>query len=192
MLIMLRHGQTAANAKALLQGRMNLELDEEGRDQAARSGKYLREAFPDAFVISSPLIRAQQTAVQISDNVVVDDRFIELDYGQWDGVALSDVDATQWALWREDPSFRPPNGETLVELDARVRPALLELSERATHGDVIIVSHVSPIKSAVTWALGTGPETTWRMHLDRASICRIAVSARGMSLTSFNDTAHLR
>jgi probable phosphoglycerate mutase len=191
VLILLRHGQTAANAKALLQGRMNLPLDPEGELQAKRSGEFLREKYPDALVVCSPLTRAHQTACAISDNVTIDERFIELDYGDWDGVALTDVDQTLWAQWRNDPSFRPPGGETLVELDARVRPAFDEISERARTGDVIVVSHVSPIKSGVTWALGTGPETTWRMQLDRASICRIAIGPRGPGLVGFNETSHL-
>ena len=191
MLILLRHGQTAANAKALLQGRMNLPLDPEGERQAARSGEYLREKFPDALVVCSPLTRAHQTASAITGNVSIDERFIELDYGDWDGVALTDVDQTLWAQWRNDPSFRPPGGETLVELENRVRPAFEEISERAQTGDVIGVSHVSPIKSGVTWALGTGPETTWRMQLDRASICRIAIGPRGPALHGFNETSHL-
>jgi probable phosphoglycerate mutase len=191
MLILLRHGQTAANAKALLQGRMNLPLDPEGERQAARSGEFLREKYPDALVVCSPLTRAHQTASAITGNVTIDERFIELDYGDWDGVALTDVDQTLWAQWRNDPSFRPPGGETLVELDNRVRPAFEEISERARTGDVIVVSHVSPIKSGVTWALGTGPDTTWRMQLDRASICRIAVGPRGPALLGFNETSHL-
>ena len=191
MLILLRHGQTTANAQALLQGHMNLPLDPVGERQAQRSGEYLRSAFPNALVISSPLTRAHQTASAVSADVVVDERFIELDYGQWDGIPLTDVDAQSWADWRADPSFRPPGGETLVELDARVRPALDELSERAQHGHVIVVSHVSPIKSGVTWALGVGPEVSWRCQLDRASICRIAISPRGPSLVALNDTSHL-
>ena len=191
MLILLRHGQTTANAQALLQGHMNLPLDPEGERQAQRSGEYLRAAFPDALVISSPLTRAHQTALAVSSNVLIDERFIELDYGQWDGIALTDVDAQSWADWRADPGFRPPGGETLVELDARVRPALDEIAERAQHGHVIVVSHVSPIKSGVTWALGVGPEVSWRCQLDRASICRIAISPRGPSLVALNDTSHL-
>ena len=170
---------------------MNLPLDPEGERQAARSGEYLREKFPDALVVCSPLTRAHQTASAITGNVTIDERFIELDYGDWDGVALTDVDQTLWAQWRNDPSFRPPGGETLVELDNRVRPAFEEISERAQTGDVIVVSHVSPIKSGVTWALGTGPETTWRMQLDRASICRIAIGPRGPALLGFNETSHL-
>ena len=180
-----------ANAQALLQGRMNLPLDAEGERQAQRCGEYLRESFPDALVISSPLTRAHQTAEAVSKDVVIDDRFIELDYGQWDGLPLTAVDAELWTTWRADPSFRPPGGETLVELDERVRPALDELSERAQHGHVIVVSHVSPIKSGVTWALGVGPEVSWRCQLDRASMCRIAISPRGPSLVALNDTSHL-
>lgn len=191
MLILLRHGQTTANAQALLQGRMNLPLDPEGERQAQRCGEYLRASFADALVISSPLTRAHQTALAVSENVLIDDRFIELDYGQWDGVPITEVDAEHWATWRSDPTFRPPGGETLVELDERVRPALDALSDRAQHGHVIVVSHVSPIKSAVTWALGVGPEVSWRCQLDRASICRIAISPRGPSLVALNDTSHL-
>ena len=191
MLILLRHGQTAANAASLLQGRIDLPLDETGIAQARRSGEHLRSMYSDLVVISSPLLRARETAAAIADDVLIDERFIELDYGDWDGLALSEVDQQQWQQWRHDASFRPPNGETLVELDARVQPALDELVDRARNATVVVVSHVSPIKSAVAWAMGVGPETSWRMHLERASMCRIAIGPRGPSLHSFNDTSHL-
>lgn len=170
---------------------MNLPLDSVGISQAQQCGDFIRQQFPHAHVISSPLLRAQQTAERISERVVIDERFIELDYGQWDGVALTDVPQDQWALWRADPSFRPPGGETLLELDARVQPALEELAERARTEHVVVVSHVSPIKSAITWALGVGPHITWKMHLDRASICRITIGPRGPALAGMNETAHL-
>jgi len=191
VLILLRHGQTTANAQALLQGRIDLPLDQEGTAQAMRCGVHIRSQYPGARVISSPLQRARQTASAISDEVEVDERFIELDYGDWDGVALRDVDQVQWQEWRNDPHFRPPNGESLVELDHRVRPALEELIAESKDQDIVVVSHVSPIKSAITWALGVGPEVTWRCHLDRASICRILATPRGPSLSGMNETAHL-
>ena len=191
MLILLRHGQTTANAQSLLQGRIDLDLDVVGQQQAALCGQFVRQHFPHARIVSSPLLRAQQTALAISQHVEIDERFIELDYGSWDGIAMSAIDPAQWAGWRSNPHFRPPNGESLVELDERVRPALEELREEAMEKHIVIVSHVSPIKSAVTWALGTGPESTWRMHLDRASICRVAVTSRGATLAGFNETGHL-
>ena len=57
---------------------------------------------------------------------------------------------------------------------------------------VVIVSHVSPIKSAVGWALGTGPETSWRMFLATASITEVTIGPFGASLHRFNATAHLQ
>lgn len=192
MLILLRHGQTAANAASLLQGRIDLPLDDVGREQARRSGEFIRDMYGDVVVMSSPLMRARETAAAITDNVHIDERFIELDYGDWDGVSMSDVDQVKWRQWRDDPSFRPPNGETLLELDARVQPALEEIADLAREKNLVIVSHVSPIKSAVAWAMGVGPDTSWRMHLERASMCRIAIGPRGPSLHSFNDISHLR
>jgi broad specificity phosphatase PhoE len=191
MLILLRHGQTTANAGGLLQGHMDLPLDATGIEQARLCGEYLRNQYPGAVVVSSPLLRAQQTAEAIGAAVVINENFIELDYGQWDGVAMSEVDQAQWSQWRNDPTFRPPGGESLIELDERVRPALVELCEIALTSHVIIVSHVSPIKSAITWALNVGPEATWRCHLDRASVTRIQVGPRGPALAGFNDVSHL-
>jgi len=186
-----RHGRTHANAQALLQGHMDPPLDEIGVDQARRTAHVLNDLYPNATVISSPLQRARATAEAISDNIVIEDRFIELDYGAFDGVPMTQIPNDVWDKWRTDHHFRPPDGESLAELDVRVHAALAELSERAHDEDIIVVSHVSPIKSAVVWALSGDNSMTWRCMLDRASITRIAVSHRGASLIGFNDTAHL-
>ena len=55
--------------------------------------------------------------------------------------------------------------------------------------NVVVVSHVSPIKSAVAWALGAGVEIAWRSHLSHASICRIDIRRNGPVLYAFNETA---
>lgn len=190
MLILVRHGRTAVNAGGRLQGHMDVPLDDTGVAQARAVGEVLRRTFPGARVISSPLVRALDTARAIVDEPEIDRRFIELDYGDWDGLRMDEV-GDAWRRWRDDPHLRPPNGETLVELDDRVRPALLELSGDARNGDVIVVSHVSPIKSAVTWTLGAGPELTWRLSLHRASICTVRIGPNGPVLESFNETGHL-
>lgn len=191
MLILVRHGRTHANAQALLQGHMDPPLDEVGVDQAHRTAMVLNDLYPNATVISSPLQRARTTAAAISDNVIIDERFIELNYGDYDGLPMTDIPHDVWQKWRTNHHFRPPNGETLAELDERVHVALHDVSERAHDEHVIVVSHVSPIKSAVVWALSGDTSMTWRCMLDRASITRIAVSNRGPSLVGFNDTAHL-
>lgn len=188
MLILLRHGRTKANASGLLQGRIDLELDELGQHQAqaaaAAIGKVDR-------VIASPLVRAQQTAAAFGQPVETDERFIELDYGDWEAKPVKDVPAETWAEWRSDLDFRPPNGETLNELGSRVRGGLADLAAEAVHQNIVVVSHVSPIKASVAWALGTGDDTTWRLFLGQASICRIATTLDSARLIEFNVTAHL-
>ena len=188
MLILVRHGQTAVNAGGRLQGRVDAPLTELGHAQAAAIAGALSDA---SFVVSSPLLRARETAAHISADVVVDDRWTELDYGELDQMPLHEVPADLWAHWRADPSFAPPGGESLVALGDRVREACSELAARATTEDVVVVSHVSPIKAAVAWALAVGDEVSWRMFLDVAAISRIAIGPNGPSLRSWNDCSHL-
>ena len=192
-LILVRHGQTAVNAEGRLQGRIDAPLTELGRRQAAASGAALPAGV--ARVVVSPLLRARQTAeafgLPVSVPVVVDERWIELDYGEWDGLPLRSMATEGWDRWRADPSFAPPGGESLVALVERVSAACADLAAAAEEQDVVVVSHVSPIKAGVAWALGVGPETSWRMFLDVAAICRIGVGPRGPSLLSYNSIAHL-
>ena len=189
MLILVRHGRTAINVGNKLQGRIDHPLDEVGRQQAIEIASVLKNIDR---VISSPLIRAKQTADAFGLPVEVDPRFIELDYGDFDGVLQKDVPAPTWSEWRRNNNFRPPNGETLVELDLRVREALSELIYEARLKNVVVVSHVSPIKAAIAWTIGTEIGSSWRMLLDRASISRIEITENGPSMRGFNDTSHLR
>ena len=188
MLIMLRHGRTKANASGLLQGRIDPELDELGVQQAAAAAGLIG---PVDRVIASPLVRAQQTASALGMAVETDERFIELNYGEWEGRPVKDVPAETWAEWRADLNFRPPGGETLAELGERVRDGLADLAAQAVNSNIVVVSHVSPIKASVAWALGVGDDVTWRLYLGQASICRIATTLDSARLLEFNVTTHL-
>ena len=188
MLILVRHGETAANAEGRLQGRIDLPLNELGRQQANRVAAALRAP---ARVISSPLVRATETAATFGAPVEVDERWIELDYGDYDGRPLTDVPADVWAGWRSDPTWAPPAGESLRDVGRRVRAACQELAPDAVERDIVVVSHVSPIKAAVGWALDADDGIAWRLHLGVAAICRIAIAPGGALLRSFNELAHL-
>lgn len=188
MLLVVRHGRTASNASGLLLGRADPPLDDVGRAQALAVAAAVG---PVDRVIASPLARAQETAAAFGRPVETDERWIELDYGDLDGTPLRDVPAERWAAWRGDPGWRPPGGESLAELGVRVREACAELADEAAERDVVVVSHVSPIKAAAAWAMGVGDEVAWRLHLSPASITRIGVGERGPSLHGFNEVAHL-
>ena len=186
MLILVRHGRTAANASGLLLGRADPALDDVGTAQAAG----VAAALPDVTrVVTSPLARTRATAEALGAPVTVDDRWLELDYGEWDERPLRDIDPAVWATGMSDPGFAPPGGESLEDLDRRVRAACDELAAEAAEHDVVVVSHVSPIKAAVAWALDAGVAVNWHLYLAPASITAVqwwpdgGASMRSFSLT---------
>jgi alpha-ribazole phosphatase len=185
VLILLRHGRTELNATGRLQGRLDVPLDDVGLQQAKAAAVYIG---PVDELIASPLVRAQQTADAFGVPFTTDERWVELSYGIYEGVPHADVPSEAWASWKREPSWVPEGGESLTTLDQRVRGACEELRERAAHRTVAVVSHVSPIKAAVGWALGTGIEISWRSHLSHASICRIDMRRDGPVLFTFNET----
>ena len=191
-IVLVRHGRTALNAAGRLQGRVDEPLDEVGREQARRLAGRLAPILGDGdLVISSPLVRARDTAAVLGRDTTIDERWIEMSYGVFDGVPQGDVDPEIWTRWRNDLRFAPDGGESLADVTERVHRACEDLRERAVDRRIVVVSHVSPIKAAIAWALGTDASTSWRMHLDTAAVTRISVTDRGVALVSFNETHHL-
>ena len=172
-------------------GRADPELTEEGHRQAERLAAALA-AERVAVLLSSPLLRARQTAEAIGEAcavpVVVDDRLVEIDWGAWEGratgsLAQADVDR----LKATDGTA--PEGESLDSLSLRVDSFCTEQLDQ--EGLVVAVSHVSPIKAAAAWALGVEGTVAWRMFLGLASITRVGRGRSGPVLLSFNETGHL-
>ncbi len=193
MLVLVRHGEAAGNAAGVLLGRSDSPLTDRGRAQVAAVAGALGEI---TTVITSPLVRARHTATVLARGlpVSVDERWIEVDYGDQEGEALRAVPAAVWQRWRTDTGYRPAGGESLAEVGARVRRACEELfahhgeGARSDAGDVVVVSHVSPIKAAVAWALGVGDDVVWRLYLSTASVTRIGWGTDTPVLHHYNVT----
>ena len=188
MLLVVRHGQTAANAAGQLFGRADVPLTETGLRQAEALATAIG---PVDRVISSPLQRARRTAAAFGRPVEIDERWTELDYGIYDERPLGEVPRELWEGWRGDAEFTPPEGESLASVGRRVRTACDDLVPAAMDTDVVVVSHVSPIKAAVAWALDADDGIAWRTFVAVASITRIGITDRGPILRSFNEVAHL-
>ena len=189
MIALVRHGQTEVNRAGRLQGRVDVALNERGTQQAAQLGIAFANE-PVTRVISSPLQRARDSAAPIARAhalaVDTDERLVEIDYGEWDERGLREIAPEDWERWRGDPTFTPPGGESLGQVGERV------VDFCADHlGDdlVVAVSHVSPIKAAVCWALGVDERATWRMFLDLASVSRIGSRDGVPFLASYNEVA---
>jgi broad specificity phosphatase PhoE len=188
--MLVRHGQTVMNRGGRFQGRVDSELTDVGLGQAEAAARALADCGATR-IVTSPLARAAQTAERIAEPlgiaVEVDDRLIELDYGEWDTQPLASIGDDGWARWRNDADFAPPGGESLHAVWDRAVACASDLLD--ARGTTIAVSHVSPIKAIVAWALGAGIESTWRMHLDVAAICAVDRRGRDALLLSFNQRA---
>ena len=187
MLILARHGETPANARRLMVGSTDPPLTDRGRRQA----KAIAGSLPaGAVVLSSPLGRARETAGAYGEPEV-DDRWREVDYGELEGRSSAETWLPLWEQWQADPESTPPGGESLASVGRRVRGACEDLLERAAAGDVVVFTHVGPIKAAVAWALHVGDSVARHMFVDLASVRRVAVTEHGPLLHSFNEIHHL-
>jgi broad specificity phosphatase PhoE len=188
VLVLVRHGQTDANARGLLLGRADPPLSELGRRQASALASRVPAT---ARVVASPLTRTVETATAFGRPVEIDERWVELDYGAFDGHPVADVPPEVWREWRADPHYVPGGGESLAALGVRVRTACDDLVEEARVRDVVVVSHVSPIKAALAWALAVGDDVGWHMFVQVASIARVAIGPWGPTLHSFNEVVEI-
>ena len=103
MLILVRHGRTALNAAGRLQGRIDEPLDDVGRKQAAVVAEHVG---PVDVLISSPLRRATETAEAFGIPFETDERWIELSYGIFEGVAVADTPSEAWDHWQAERALR--------------------------------------------------------------------------------------
>lgn len=200
--ILVRHGRTTANATGLLAGRAHgVDLDDVGRDQAARTGERLA-GVPIVAVVSSPLERCQQTAQLILDRqtgaptTLVDPAITECDYGQWQGRTLVDLASEElWPVVQSHPSFVTfPGGESMGGMQARSVAAIRrhDAAFEAEHGPQAVwvaVSHGDIIKSILADALGMHLDMFQRINVGPASVSVVHYGTSRPSVYATNTTA---
>ncbi len=160
-LVLIRHGQTEWNAIGRWQGQADPPLNDTGRMQAQQTALELRSQHLDA-LFSSDLRRARETAEIIADvlslEVQLEPRLCEVNLGDWQGLYSDEIRARwpeQMRLWLESPlTARPPNGESVHELDARVLAAVHDIAARYADKRVGIVAHELPIAIITIHAAG--------------------------------------
>ncbi len=198
--VLLRHGQTPLSAEKRFAGSGDIDLTELGARQASAAAQRLaRRAAPIGAIVTSPLRRARRTAEEAARAtgapLRVEDDLRETDFGAWEGLTFREV-GEKWPAemgeWLADADAAPPGGESFAEVDRRVMAALERLLARYAGVTVLLVSHVTPIKTLVRRALAAPAVTLYRMHLDVASLCEVDWYPDGPAIVrSLNDTAHL-
>ncbi|OJF12453.1 histidine phosphatase family protein [Couchioplanes caeruleus] len=197
--LLLRHGRTTANASGGLAGRLPVELDDIGRDQAVRVGERLRK-LPLAAVVSSPLIRCRQTLdLALPDAApVVDEGLIECGYGDWEGKPLKELaKESLWPVVQQHPSAVVfPGGEAMAAMSARAVATIRRWDAEVTaeHGPEALwlaCSHGDVIKAIVADAMGLHLDEFQRIVADPASLSVIRYTPTRPFLVRLNDTADL-
>lgn len=198
-LLLLRHGQTQLSLQNRFSGRGDPPLTELGRRQADVAAKYLAGAGGIASVITSPLQRARDTAVAaaqaLGTDVIVDEDLIETDFGDWEGLTFAEIgerDPELQRRWLHDTSVVPPRGESFDNVAERVRRVRDRITREYRCQTVLVVSHVTPIKTMLRLALDGGAGLLYRLHLDLASLSIAEFYPDGeSSVRLVNQTTHL-
>lgn len=199
-LVLVRHGSTEHSPQHRFSGRTDLPLAPQGVQQAAAlAARDLAAEFgPVAAVVSSPLRRCRQTAAAIAggDEVLVVDELAETDFGAFEGLTAGEARREHpdaFAAWAASPETAPPGGESFTAVDDRVQQARQALTAAHPDRTVVVVTHVTPIKLLVRFALAAPYAVLHRLYLDTASVSVVDVRPdAAASLRLFNDTSHLR
>ncbi|WP_042379733.1 bifunctional RNase H/acid phosphatase [Streptacidiphilus melanogenes] len=200
--VMLRHGETALTPQKRFSGSGGGDpaLSERGRWQAERAAAAFAARGTIEAIVSSPLRRCRETAQAVADvlglDVRVEEALREADFGSFEGLTFAEVKERQpeaLDAWLASPRTAPPDGESFVAVGRRVAAARDRLLARYAGRTVLVVSHVTPIKTLVRLALGAPTEALYRMELSAAAVSAVQFYADGnASLRLFNDTSHLR
>lgn len=202
-ILLLRHGQTALSVERRYSGRGEPPLTELGERQAKAAARRLSATEGvDAGtpIVSSPLGRATQTARAVAEAtggaVTEHPGLTETDFGRWEGLTFAEAaerDPELHRRWLTDSSEPAPGGESFEAVHQRVRLARDELITRYGGTTIVVVSHVTPIKSLLRMGLDAGPALLYRLHLDLASLSVVEFYPDGnASVRLVNDTSYLQ
>ncbi|WBB59681.1 bifunctional RNase H/acid phosphatase [Streptomyces sp. WMMC500] len=213
-LLLLRHGETDLTPQKRFSGTGGSDpaLSATGRGQAAAAAGLLaargagqatagRDAAAVQDIVSSPLRRCRETAEAVAGRlglgVRVEDGLREADFGAWEGLTFAEVQERHpddLAAWLRSTKAAPSGGgESFAEVSRRVAVARDKILARYAGHTVLLVTHVTPVKTLVRLALGAPPESLFRMELSPAALSEVAYYADGhASVRLLNDTSHLR
>jgi broad specificity phosphatase PhoE/ribonuclease HI len=198
---LLRHGETVHTAERRFSGWGGDDppLNAVGVEQAHSAGRHLAASDGADLIITSPMQRTRQTAEIVAEHlgvdVVVEQDIRECAFGEWDGMTFDDVqsqDGEALTRWLASTSVAPPGGESFDEVELRVRAARDRIVERYEGSTLVLVTHVTPLKTLLRLALDAPAHTYYRIEIRPASLSTISWFGDGnVSVRGINETPHL-
>lgn len=197
-IIALRHGETAWNVDARIQGGLDIELNETGRWQARRAAQALASETIGA-IYSSDLLRAWDTACTIASATGQEAQAVqtlrERGFGVFEGKTFTEIESIwpeQTLRWRQrDPLWKPEGGESLQELRQRIELTISTLAARHPGEQIVLVAHGGVLDVLYRLATRQDLQTPRGWNLGNATINRLLWTPEGLSLVGWADTRHL-
>ncbi len=199
-LFLIRHGETESNRLGLPLGRRDVPLNERGISQVERLGRALKDE-PLTAIYSSPLARTMETANAVAQphdlEVQIEDRLIEMDIGEIDGLTFPEVGKQYPGLletWmsEEGPGTAMPGGERLMDVQERVWSAANDLATRHKEEVVAAVTHNFVILTLLARVLGIELSRFRRLRHSVAAISVLDFRPGRVMVVRLNDTCHLQ
>ncbi len=183
--ILVRHGVTAHTTAKRFSGGLggdNPGLSDEGRAQIRAVADWIAPLADSVdAVIASPVRRTQESAEILAERLghplEIEPGFAEMEFGDWDGLTFTEVGERHQAdleAWLGSLDISPPGGESFRSVEKRVLDALDRLLEAHAGKTVVVVSHVTPIKTLVSHAVDAPLDSVYRMELAPASVTVLA------------------
>lgn len=195
--ILIRHGETTANLSDTVGGSTDDPLTETGHEQARRVGEHLKAngCTPTAIYVS-PLQRARDTAAYIAATLMhtpeTIDHLTEWHVGDWEGIKYSEIPNQEGFSMSAmfDPAFRPPDGESLGEVQMRMMKTIRDLATRHPGEQVVIVSHGTALALALSEMVDQSMASWVNYRLANCSISEV-IFGEEPKLLYFNAIEHL-
>ncbi|MFC2034131.1 histidine phosphatase family protein [Chloroflexota bacterium] len=197
-IILARHGETEWNTDEIFRGRVDIELNETGINQAKLLAEYLRDKEVEA-IYSSPLKRAIRTAAEIASHhkpeVKITPGLIDFHYGEWQGLSHQEVKDKYKEIYKEwiynPPQATIPEGEQLNDVRQRAIGVVDEITVKHS-GTVILVSHRVVNKILICALLGLDNSHFWNIRQDTCGITTFTYENKRFTLTEHNNTSYLK
>ena len=195
----IRHGETAWNVDARLQGHLDIPLNDTGRWQARRLALALADETIDA-VYSSDLLRALETAQAVAAAgsgraIVTDTGLRERGFGEFEGLTFNEIEARwpeQSERWRKrDPAYGPAGGEVLADFYTRCVATVTRLAGAHPGQTIAVVAHGGVMDCLYRAATRLDLQAPRSWQLGNASINRLLYTPQGLTLVGWSDTWHL-
>ena len=196
VIYLIRHGETVDNSEKKFCGYTDSFLSDTGKSQIKKLSDRLKGYSFDK-IYSSPLQRALITAKEIQKDIILEDGFKEINFGDFEGKTLNEIKKSSVLEYEkfiyQDSNYRFPNGESIYDFSKRIQKTLENIITSSSEDDnIALVSHSGVIREIISYLISKDDSLKWSFQIDNCSITKITYKENFATINYLNLTEHLR